>query len=80
MECKPTNVENYELSFRYMIDYIETKSAGELPDWRGFTLASLFFVSGMAHSFTFSQAIFRMMRCGLEIKISLIGLIYQKVR
>ena len=42
-------------------------------------MAGLFFIVGVAHTWVYSQAAFLMMRLGLKIKISLVGLIYQKV-
>ena len=64
---------------RYIISYADNRRDDESPDWRGFTLAALFFMSGLGHTVFFSQAAFQIMRLGLEIKIALIGLIYKKV-
>ncbi|KAK3094333.1 hypothetical protein FSP39_000405 [Pinctada imbricata] len=62
----------------FIIDYIESKGPNDSTDWRGYTLAVLFFLFGIIMSVFFSQSGFIMMRLGLKVKSALIGLIYRK--
>ena len=65
--------------YRYIIDFAEARRTDDSVDWRGVTFAILFVLAGCMDTLFFSQANFGMMRLGLQIKISLIGLIYKKV-
>ncbi|KAK3094622.1 hypothetical protein FSP39_004144, partial [Pinctada imbricata] len=63
---------------KYIIALIENKDPTQPTDWTGYTLAILFFLSGMGTTVFFSQAGFQMMRLGLQVKTAVIGLIYRK--
>ncbi|KAK3095411.1 hypothetical protein FSP39_014366 [Pinctada imbricata] len=63
---------------KYIIDIIETKKPDESPDWRGYTLAILFFLAGMGTTIFYSQSAYVMMRLGLQMKTAVIGIIYKK--
>ena len=67
----------YISHYSALIDYTETT---DMPRWKGYLFASLFFVQAVVYSVFFHQLFHISMPLGMNIKAALIAAVYKKVR